>query len=572
VAQDKNLKKAIKEGRQFCHFYEVNNDKEKYIELSKLQESCQSYKYIIGNYSIKEIGRFGDVANSVEHFEFIPVSEYGDYIFENISTITPSNMLKSKGSVYFFGWNQSAGTHFTRYNDVLWTGEVNNGFVNGRGEGFKQLSINTFLYFSGLFSNGIPTGETRFCTYNVNNKKYAYNKGSLGESKCMTGKISDGLCWFKYDNRYGYIDQNGQTVVKPVFQGAKDFSNGIAYVMEGPTEVKINKTGKVVAVSENAKMSFRDMVDMKKKHPDLTSSLEVLAAKYAKTGLTFIQLVEVERAFPNLKNTVLPYKTSIYQKDVKNLEGIYEKSKSDMNGYRYGEDDVRDFINTYGGYNFDPDGKLGIARELSDYHKASKAHRLSIDTSGSFVRISSFDGSPSYTESWDDDWNVLSDGLYVCDKGGQTAFSDYYASVKSKISSKRLNLNDKINRSIQEFNAAKKKYEAKQARIKNILDNINTSNIHKYVISEEWSRGRFIDSDDDFSDPCRVKFKDLNHLDDNWGDFEVTIYETYKRKNEIHNFSFSSGLFSSKYYSTYLDCLVGAFLYHYNRSWDKNMK
>ena len=46
------------------------------------------------------------------------------------------------------------------------------------------------------------------------------------------------------------------------YKEAKDFFNGLAYVIPEKIEVKIDKTGRVVAISENAKMSFDDMVSI----------------------------------------------------------------------------------------------------------------------------------------------------------------------------------------------------------------------------------------------------------------------------------------------------------------------
>ncbi len=302
MSQEKYLKDAISSGRQQGQMYEILNSKSKYIDIKKLKDVCQSRDYIIGNYTVKEVGRFGDAAETIDQFLFIPRSEYSAYIFENISGVKPFSSLSSQGSVYFYVGSQSDGSFFRRYDDVKWTGEMRNGLVNGTGEGFKQLNQNSYIFFSGTFINGIPSGQPRFCTYNIDVQgKYLFNKSFNRDIACTTGKLSEGLCWFKNSDQYGYVNENGQTVIKPTFREAKDFSNGIAYVKEGQTEVKINKTGKVVAVSENAELSFSEMVTMKKNHPDLTASIEVLASKYIETGIDFKELDRVEKEFPNLK-------------------------------------------------------------------------------------------------------------------------------------------------------------------------------------------------------------------------------------------------------------------------------
>ena len=132
-------------------------------------------------------------------------------------------------------------------------------------------------------------------------------------------------------------------------------------------------------------------------------------------------------------------------------------------------------------------------------------------------------------------------------------------------------MSSKIDRDRREYNAALQVYEAKLKRKEDILKNISASNIYQYVIREkDWSRGRVFDSDDDFTDSRVVYFKDLDHLDDSWGDFSETIYETYNRDAGIHYFSVTTGLFSSSDHTTYIDCLIAAFLSHYGERWNHN--
>lgn len=572
LSQEKYLKDAISNGRQQREMYEILNRKSKYIKLDKLKDACQSRNYIIGYYSIKEMGRFGDVAETVDRFCFIPRNEYGSYIFENISGTKPFSALKTRGAVYFFEKNQSDGSFFKRYTDVMWTGETKNGLINGTGEGFKQLSQNRFIFFAGTFINGIPSGKTRYCIYNVNQGKYPFNRKFNQEIECVTGNLSEDLCWFKDSYNYGYINQNGQTVIKPIFTSAKDFSNGIAYVTEGKTEVKINKTGKVIGVSEYAKLSFSEMVTMKEKHPDLTGSIEVLAAKYIESGISFRELDNVEKEFPNLKDKILPLKTALYRKDVAKLDDYYRKATTNLDGSFYGEKDIKAFIDLYSSFHFDPDGKLKQAKDIDDYHAVCRASNTYVP-SGSLWKDRDFPLKPLFDDDCYNDLSTLSLGSSIANNGSQSAFSNYYDRVKVRIKSKYETLSNKINQDRNKYNAALRVYEAKEKRKWQIIDNINSSNIYNYVLKEkDWSRGRIFDSDDDFTDSREVSFKDLDYLDKSYGDFSETIYEIYNRDAGIHYFDVSTGLFSSASYTTYVDCLVAAFLKRYGRSWNKNKR
>lgn len=48
------------------------------------------------------------------------------------------------------------------------------------------------------------------------------------------------------DGKWGFIDDEGEIVIKPVFQEAKSFSNGLAAVYDGEKWGFINKDGDLV--------------------------------------------------------------------------------------------------------------------------------------------------------------------------------------------------------------------------------------------------------------------------------------------------------------------------------------
>ncbi|MCR4957647.1 MAG: WG repeat-containing protein [Prevotella sp.] len=578
MAQEKLFDQAIKNGRAQKQLYEIYNAKSKMIKPDKLTQVGRERGYILGGYTMKEVGRFGDVAETVERFFFIPKDQYGEYIFENISETTPYARLTAQGKVYFYRKPADNGEFFTPYSDAKWSGEVRNGLICGTGEGFKQIGDRIFVYFKGTFNEGLPTGEARFCTYDYGRmQEFIYNKSLCQQETSTTGKLSDGMCWIKGgEQKYGFVNAQGKTVIAPQFRAAKDFSNGIAYVTEGKTEVKINKTGKVVAISENATLTFDEMVTMKKNHPDLLASIEVLATKYANSGLNFDQLVSVEKEFPNLKATVLPHKTALYRKDCQELDSYYDKCveacKAGQRDFS-GRSKANSFRSLYGKYDFDPDGRLPKASRMIDYYTVCDATNVYVK--GSYWDTS-YSGEPSFDDSCYGDLSLLSSANSICDSGAETDFADFYASVKPTIASKRNNLSLTADRSRSEYNSAHNRYveekrrqeEAQREAKKRALDSVNASNIYQYVVREkDWSRGRFLDSDDDYDDHRDVYFKDLDH---EGYEFSETIHEVYNREHNKHYYWVSTGLFSSSSHTTYADCLVAAFLNRYGRSWYEN--
>ncbi len=71
---------------------------------------------------------------------------------------------------------------------------------------------------------------------------------SAGETDCATvwGDFVDGLSRWKFGKKYGYIDRNGKTVIKPRFDLTFHFSEGLAAVVIGGKWGYIDSTGKMV--------------------------------------------------------------------------------------------------------------------------------------------------------------------------------------------------------------------------------------------------------------------------------------------------------------------------------------
>jgi hypothetical protein len=91
--------------------------------------------------------------------------------------------------------------------------------------------------------------------------KIVINMNSLGSPNCSRGQcvseeFREGLASFMHywinsrgdwkQREYGYFNKNGEIAIKPQFEDAKDFSEGVAFVKLGEKWGMINKEGKII--------------------------------------------------------------------------------------------------------------------------------------------------------------------------------------------------------------------------------------------------------------------------------------------------------------------------------------
>jgi hypothetical protein len=58
--------------------------------------------------------------------------------------------------------------------------------------------------------------------------------------------FSEGLACVKYKGRWGYINHNGEWIIKPIFKQAGSFENGLAWVESDKFSGYISKTGRQI--------------------------------------------------------------------------------------------------------------------------------------------------------------------------------------------------------------------------------------------------------------------------------------------------------------------------------------
>lgn len=103
------------------------------------------------------------------------------------------------------------------------------GFINQSG----KIVIQPTLWASGNYQDGVINGLLE-----TNYQKYIDLKtGNKVSSDYYHQNISifDGLSVKRFENKFGFTDRRGKTIIEPKFVYAKDFSEGLApVVLEGP--------------------------------------------------------------------------------------------------------------------------------------------------------------------------------------------------------------------------------------------------------------------------------------------------------------------------------------------------
>ena len=252
-AQEKLFKRAIKEGRQPTQFYMVDCGN-KMVHVDDLMEFVTLNDYILGDYSTKEIQRFGDIDISVATFEFLPKSEYNNYICENflpseVYSIDASN----NGSAYIFV-GMDANPPFVFFDNIIWNGTINNGRLEGDGKGYVIKNAKIY-YITGQFHDGFPVSSTSTYVYKIGSNYSLYDNNDSGMKSSITlGRMNDGMASFKRGELFGFFRNDGTIAISPTYQEiVSDFSDGYAAVLLDGREVKIDKKGTVVGITDHQK-------------------------------------------------------------------------------------------------------------------------------------------------------------------------------------------------------------------------------------------------------------------------------------------------------------------------------
>lgn len=266
-SQDKQFEEALKRGRGWGELYLFENTAGKAISLDKLNESAKKRNYIVFDYSIKNISRFGDMFQAIHLAEFIPEDEYPSYIYEHLVSEfsrTPFKELSHEGNVYGYYPTDALGRIFQLCKGVRWSGLLANNMIEGGGVGFAKTS-DGYMLIHGSFKAGIPQGK--FTTKYYPSHRSSFNPQSVKVLSVEVGDFSEGLAPFLSNGKWGFIEvnANANVVVQPTYASVEGFKGGKAKVRNEQKELWIDRTGKFIGYTDAQKKLDQEEAEKQRK-------------------------------------------------------------------------------------------------------------------------------------------------------------------------------------------------------------------------------------------------------------------------------------------------------------------
>jgi|GEM_PF-5439455 len=260
---------GLASGRSDVQFYNGQNKKNKVVTVDEIKKYADANGYIVDDFHTKNVDRFGDKAQSVSHFKFLPKTEFPAFLYSRATTnasISYEQLTKqATACIYDNGIFKKV--------TAKWSGDVNNGLAEGKGAGFVYDETSDVYYaFSGTFSNGLPQGELKTATGSISGCTSSALSLSYN-GKITVGMFSGGFADFiaEGNDLYGFINDKGEMAIKPSYKSVvKKFSNGIAEVKDSEDkEIQIDRTGKMLAYTQHQKQ-----LDLKAKQEQERKALE----------------------------------------------------------------------------------------------------------------------------------------------------------------------------------------------------------------------------------------------------------------------------------------------------------
>ena len=245
-AQEKEFNEAIARGRSPKQFYCVTNPKGKSLTISKFIKYAESHNYIVGTYTSFSKDRFGEKVSVLSKFPFLPKDEYTKFIYEHVNASFPFSSLKVGNCLLY------ANGKFNKFK-VLWSGNIENGMLNGNGTAFFFNESQTSFYFTNSeFQTGMPHGSTVLYASRVHENREIVEFTRI--SDFVVGDFYDGFASFRTNGKYGFITTNGNIAIQPNYERViKNFSNGRAEVFSEGKEIVIGQNGSFIDFTAHQK-------------------------------------------------------------------------------------------------------------------------------------------------------------------------------------------------------------------------------------------------------------------------------------------------------------------------------
>jgi len=344
TSQESLFEKALKKGPQPNGYYFLNNDGNKYLEREKMERYAADNGYIIKNVTYKDVMVFGEYKSSVATVLFLPKNAYSSYIYHHIS----SDVKLPMPPVYCYAYIYSSDSSpLQLIRGLNWSGMVNDGKAQGYGVFAAPFYDQYILFVRGNFNNGFPVGDLRITKYITNGRYDNFTNTNLKNDLFVNfGELHDNMAYIKVDGKYGFVNQYGNIVIKPEYDGVvSEFQDGKAVVVKNDEEIIITNGGKFVDYSEKQKNIFASEANLNKvadligREPEKALDLLNKANKYGNTKAVFwLGKLYAERrdGKKDLYEAVRWYKSAA---ENGNTDALYELGKIYSNNYWNGHDD-----------------------------------------------------------------------------------------------------------------------------------------------------------------------------------------------------------------------------------------
>lgn len=257
--QEKIFNTALKNGRQYGKFYVAENPREQQISKEDCDAYAKAHDYYIGSSQVKRISRFGSVTGIVVNYHFLPKSEYDTFLYECFGyRNVPFSSLNKKGSGILYS-NAMAEPVFQEINDIYWNGALDNGRLHGKGVGFAHFG-NACIVFDANFDKGFPVGDNTFMWFSTDD-----SSGNRHDWTILTGQLKNGIAYYKYGSKYGFVKSNGHKLTPMYKKMVSDFKGNVSpesdyavVVTDDDIEWKLNIKGNRFAYSDKQQKIFDD--------------------------------------------------------------------------------------------------------------------------------------------------------------------------------------------------------------------------------------------------------------------------------------------------------------------------
>ena len=164
LESEKLIEEAIRKGADSIGIYTITNKKNKDVYPEELDNYIREKGYLPIGASGKKLVIYGAPRIIIDKAEFIEKSSFRKYAFYRLMSNSSHTYNYKENATFFIPHTRYSAYYgkeicngeFSTIGNVLWYGDVVEGFINGKGSGFAQID-DGYCVFSGRFKAGFPT-------------------------------------------------------------------------------------------------------------------------------------------------------------------------------------------------------------------------------------------------------------------------------------------------------------------------------------------------------------------------------------------------------------------------------